>query len=120
MPRPASTSPSSCSMPCRAGLGRIRRAARAVVAMLAWTPSVRNDSAVGWDIGGAHLKAAVVDANHHVSSIQQLACPLWKGLDRVREAVGEVMDQLPACAVHAVTMTGELADIFETRAQGVS
>ena len=88
--------------------------------MFVWTPSVRNDAAVGWDIGGAHLKAAVVHANHHVSSIQQLACPLWKGLDRVREAVGRVMDQLPVCAVHAVTMTGELADIFETRAQGVS
>ena len=34
---------------------------------------------IGWDIGGAHLKAVLLDANGDVLNIKQLPCPLWRG-----------------------------------------
>lgn len=74
---------------------------------------------VGWDIGGAHTKAAMLDSQGRVLAVRQLACPLWKGMQYLREAVQEVMREVPAGARHAVTMTGELADIFPDRRSGV-
>ncbi len=76
---------------------------------------------VGWDIGGAHLKAALLDETGNAPQVLQLACPLWRGLDVLALAVDEVLTQfnLPQTTVHAITMTGELADIFKDRHDGV-
>lgn len=76
---------------------------------------------VGWDIGGAHLKAALLDETGNALQVLQLACPLWRGLEVLALAVDEVLTQfnLPQTAVHAITMTGELADIFKDRHDGV-
>lgn len=75
---------------------------------------------VGWDIGGAHLKAAVINPLHEVVAVYQYPCPLWQGLDKLHAAVGTVTRQLPDGNVqHALTMTGELADLFSGRADGV-
>lgn len=73
---------------------------------------------IGWDVGGAHLKAVAIDAQGQVVSVRQLYCPLWKGLHILNNAVDEVLQQFQAHH-HAVTMTGELADIFDHRQQGV-
>lgn len=73
----------------------------------------------GWDLGGAHLKVAVVDRRGQVAGVLQLPCPLWLGLDRLDRTIGEVLASAPAARLHAVTMTGELTDLFRDRAQGV-
>ncbi len=75
---------------------------------------------IGWDIGGAHLKAALLNEHGGVIQVVQLPCPLWKGLDYLRQAVTAALQLLPVCDYrHAVTMTGELADCFSSREQGV-
>ncbi|MGH7155453.1 MAG: hydantoinase/oxoprolinase family protein, partial [Acetobacteraceae bacterium] len=73
---------------------------------------------VGWDVGGAHLKAACV-ASGRVIDVVQVPCPLWLGLDRLTSALTEVSARLGPADRHGATMTGELADIFATRAEGV-
>ncbi len=75
---------------------------------------------VGWDIGGAHVKAALVDENGKVLQVIQQPCPLWKGLYHLQLAIEAVLSELPVSgACHAVTMTGELVDCFDSREQGV-
>lgn len=77
-------------------------------------------SILGWDIGGAHLKAALLDADGTLASLWQLPCPLWQGLERLEQAVDTILSAAGAIVpVHAVTMTGELADIFANRDEGV-
>lgn len=75
---------------------------------------------IGWDIGGAHVKAAVLDAKGEVVSVIQQPCPLWRGLDHLRHAVNAILLDLPAGEYqHAATMTGELVDCFPSRELGV-
>jgi probable H4MPT-linked C1 transfer pathway protein len=77
---------------------------------------------VGWDIGGAHVKAAAVDARGRALAVLQLPCALWRGLDQLEGALQQALAQLPAGAAHArhaATMTGELADLFADRDEGV-
>jgi probable H4MPT-linked C1 transfer pathway protein len=76
---------------------------------------------IGWDFGGAHLKAVKLDAGGMVERAVQLACPLWQGLDQLESALDQALAELQGHAAvrHAVTMTGELADNFTDRAEGV-
>ena len=75
---------------------------------------------VGWDIGGAHLKAAYLDGQGAVQQVVQLPCPLWQGMAQLDHALDQALGQLPArVAQHAITMTGELVDSFASRAEGV-
>lgn len=77
----------------------------------------------GWDVGGAHVKVAMTDASGGVLDVAQWACPLWQGLDHLAHTIDLVFARWPAAqdhaAQHAVTMTGEMVDLFENRAQGV-
>lgn len=77
------------------------------------------DTVIGWDVGGAHLKAARVEDGRVVSALQ-LPCPLWLGLDRLPAAITEALARLGPATRHAATMTGELADVFDHRAAGVA
>jgi probable H4MPT-linked C1 transfer pathway protein len=77
---------------------------------------------LGWDIGGAHLKVAAVDAAGCPLAAHQLPCALWRGLDQLEGALEQALARLPAGALvarQAVTMTGELADLFADRNEGV-
>lgn len=75
---------------------------------------------IGWDIGGAHIKAAVMTQAGEIIAIVQQPCPLWKGLAQLQRAVTTIMQELPVTAhCHAVTMTGELVDLFDNREDGV-
>ena len=77
---------------------------------------------VGWDIGGAHLKSALLDDSGEVLQVLQLPCQLWKGLDQLDLAMNDALKAfkiLPSGASHAVTMTGELVDLFANRHEGV-
>jgi len=75
---------------------------------------------IGWDIGGAHVKAAVINPAGEIIAVYQQPCPLWKGLDQLQGAVTRIMDEASgAQGLHAITMTGELVDLFEHRDDGV-
>ena len=73
---------------------------------------------IGWDIGGAHLKGVRIEQGV-VTGAVQLPSPLWQGLDKLNTAFSKARRRLGPAECHAVTMTGELADIFATRAEGV-
>ncbi len=75
---------------------------------------------VGWDVGGAHLKAARLDETGAIERVIQLPCPLWQGLDRLEEAVAQALRALGPAGLHALTMTGEMADLFSSRTEGVN
>ena len=79
-------------------------------------------SIVGWDIGGAHVKVVQLDATGVVINVLQLPCELWRGLDKLEATILNVLSVFKVHineAQHAVTMTGELVDLFENRQQGV-
>jgi len=74
---------------------------------------------VGWDLGGAHLKVARAEDGRIVEAAQ-FACPLWQGLERLTAALVEARGVAGSASRHAVTMTGELVDLFANRAEGVT
>ncbi len=75
---------------------------------------------VGWDVGGAHVKSVQINASSkQVVSVQQLACPLWKGLDYLKQTLNQLRPESNQDVVHLVTMTGELVDLFESRSHGI-
>lgn len=91
------------------------------------TPSIewrREQPVIGWDVGGAHLKAARVETDGCVSAVWLEPCPLWQGLEHLERALdrilGEIQADGPRQLRHAVTMTGEMTDLFRTREEGVS
>src|SRR5262245_52527128 len=73
---------------------------------------------IGWDVGGAHLKAARAEGGCIVDAVQ-VASPLRLGLERLAQAFAEVKARIGSADLHVVTMTGELADTFSSRAEGV-
>lgn len=76
---------------------------------------------IGWDIGGAHLKAAAIETGGGVTKVIQEPCPLWKGTNELETAIDVIGKKISfKSALHAVTMTGELVDLFESREQGVN
>lgn len=75
-------------------------------------------SVIGWDVGGAHLKAARAE-DGVVVDVVQLPSPLWLGLDRLTGALEGALGRLGPAERHVVTMTAELADVFPDRATGV-
>ena len=74
---------------------------------------------IGWDIGGAHLKAARVK-HGRVEAVVQAATPLWLGLDSLHAAFDALSAQLGRADRHVITMTGELCDAFPSRREGVA
>ena len=74
---------------------------------------------IGWDIGGAHLKAARVSQGR-VEAVVQAATPLWLGLDSLHSAFDALCAQLGRADRHVITMTGELCDAFPSRREGVA
>lgn len=72
----------------------------------------------GLDVGGAHLKVALV-ADARPIAVAQFVCPLWQGLDKLDFALAAARPMLDRADRCAVTMTGELSDLFDTRRDGV-
>jgi (4-(4-[2-(gamma-L-glutamylamino)ethyl]phenoxymethyl)furan-2-yl)methanamine synthase len=76
---------------------------------------------MGWDIGGAHLKAVTLDGTRALRTVQLLPCPLWQGLEHLTRTMTQALAAQPAPPQrHALTMTGELCDLFRDRADGVA
>lgn len=76
-------------------------------------------SVIGFDIGGAHLKAARA-SDGRIVEVLLLPCNPHYGLARLEGAIEEAVARLGAADRFAVTMTAELSDAFETRAAGVT
>jgi probable H4MPT-linked C1 transfer pathway protein len=74
----------------------------------------------GWDLGGAHVKLAVLDRDGRLQHVAQAPCELWMGLERLEAALASLGIGEASGALHAVTMTGELTDVFSDRAAGVT
>lgn len=70
-------------------------------------------SVVGIDIGGANLKAS--DGTKSVS----LPFPLWKEPENLSQEISRLLSEFHPYGPVAATMTGELADCFRTRSEGV-
>ena len=66
------------------------------------------------DIGGANLKAA--DGQGYAASY---VFALWREPTKLTQQVRAAIAEAPPCDHLAVTMTGELADCFESKAAGV-
>ena len=81
---------------------------------------MHTENYTGWDIGGAHLKIACLDKNGALCCLDQFATPLWQGIDTLARPVAQALNSLPSAGcVHTLTMTGELADCFPGRREGV-
>ncbi len=82
---------------------------------------------IGWDIGGAHLKAVLLDEKGDVVQVLQLPCPLWKSLNHLENSINDALQAFKIAPTgadgfnikHAITMTGELVDLFVNRHEGV-
>ncbi|MGB6175840.1 MAG: hydantoinase/oxoprolinase family protein [Methylocella sp.] len=74
---------------------------------------------IGWDVGGAHLKAA--RAEHGIiTQAVQIPCPLWLGLGELDRAFTGAEAAIGRAPLNVITMTGELCDAFATRDEGVA
>jgi probable H4MPT-linked C1 transfer pathway protein len=78
---------------------------------------------LGWDIGGAHVKACLLE-DGALRDVAQWPCPLWQGMEHLDVALLQARSRWSqaweAGADHAATMTGEMVDLFADRAQGVA
>jgi probable H4MPT-linked C1 transfer pathway protein len=81
--------------------------------------AVTETLAIGWDLGGAHLKAARATADGRVAAAWQVPCTLWRGLEHLTAAIDQLRPQLGDSVRQGVTMTGELVDLFDDRQSGV-
>ena len=72
------------------------------------------NSCIAFDIGGANIKAA---------STRRMACQrpfqLWQAPQQLPEQLADVLSKYPKPDRIGVTMTGELADCFESKQSGV-
>jgi probable H4MPT-linked C1 transfer pathway protein len=70
---------------------------------------------LGFDIGGANLKA------HHTNGVvRHVPFRLWENPGELTARLRALQQEMPAAEVVAVTMTGELCDCFESKRAGVN
>ncbi len=69
---------------------------------------------IGLDIGGANIKSADSDG-----AAKAIPFELWKTPELLKETLQELLSEFQRPELIAVTMTGELADCFQTKAAGV-
>ena len=86
--------------------------------------SPQSHAIIGWDIGGAHVKGALI-ADGRLQAVRQWPCALWQGLHHLDAVLDNALNGWAPPAIaghvrHAVTMTGEMVDLFESRQQGVA
>ena len=73
----------------------------------------------GWDLGGVNVKLSRVDGGR-VVNVAQIPCPIIAERSKFDVAVEAALPLITSPALHAVTMTGELSDVFNDRADGVA
>ena len=79
---------------------------------------------LGWDVGGANVKMALVgDDRQSEPRVVERPFPLWRdpgGLPAVLAEIAESVRGARDIRLMAVTMTAELADCFATKREGVA
>jgi len=78
---------------------------------------------IGWDIGGANVKAArLLFTDGRVESGRTIRryFELWNNVDGLCRLLKEIYGDLGPTDAMVLTMTGELCDAFDDRAEGVS
>ena len=80
-----------------------------------------SDPILGWDVGGANIKAARIgDGGRPASAVVERPFPLWREPHRLPVVLSEVADRIGNARTMALTMTAELADCFATKREGVA
>ncbi len=79
---------------------------------------------LGWDIGGANIKAARLDSPTDPDpaprlTVREQPFALWREPDRLPEVLQGIAAELGGAPRMAATMTAELADCFASKRQGV-
>jgi probable H4MPT-linked C1 transfer pathway protein len=76
---------------------------------------------LGWDIGGANVKAALVETGPDGVQVTTASRPfeIWKDKNALPAVMQAVAAELGPPARTAVTMTAELSDAFRTKREGV-
>ena len=74
---------------------------------------------VGWDIGGANLKASIINFKNYKIKSNQIYCPIWLNIENLRKSIICIKNNFGHCDYHAVTMTAELVDVFKNKKIGV-
>jgi len=73
---------------------------------------------LGWDVGGANIKAARIDGQSE-PRMSERSLALWREPQRLSAVLAETAESLGGAPAMAVTMTAELADCFSTKREGV-
>lgn len=77
---------------------------------------------IGWDVGGANVKAAHVAREGGARAVRTAGRPfeIWRGKEALPDVLRAVAADLPPADATAVTMTAELSDAFRTKREGVA
>ena len=79
-----------------------------------------NGPIIGWDIGGANVKAARIGRTERSGpATVEHPFALWREPQQLPDVLIQIADRLGPVNTMAVTMTAELADCFETKREGV-
>jgi probable H4MPT-linked C1 transfer pathway protein len=81
----------------------------------------RSERVLGWDVGGAYVKAAVVEADSGHRTVRTASRPfeIWRDKHALPDVLRALAAELPPPDTVAVTMTAELSDVFRTKREGV-
>jgi hypothetical protein len=76
---------------------------------------------IGWDVGGANVKAAHVSVERGRRSVLTASRPfeIWRDKESLPDVLDAIARDLPPAEETAVTMTAELSDVFRTKREGV-
>lgn len=76
---------------------------------------------LGWDVGGAYVKAALVERDGAARRVRTASRPfeIWRDKKALPDVLRALAAELPAPESVAVTMTAELSDVFRTKREGV-
>ena len=77
---------------------------------------------IAWDIGGAHIKVARWQKHDDTLHAAQYPCALWRDAALLTSTVKPLLQQWDddQSATHLLTMSGEMADCFASRHEGVT
>jgi hypothetical protein len=76
---------------------------------------------IGWDVGGANVKAAHVSVEGGRRSVLTAGRPfeIWRDKESLPDLLAVIARELPPAEETAVTMTAELSDVFRAKREGV-
>ena len=76
---------------------------------------------LGWDVGGAYVKAAIVEVAAGGRAVRTASRPfeIWRDKLALPDVLRALAAELPSPESVAVTMTAELSDVFRTKREGV-